>query len=100
MLSLCVGALLVGCIAGFLLPAAIFVVMMLVSVIIGATVSICNGMAIGNVIGVALACIVLLQLGYGIGLLSRALAPAIPRQVNLNYFVSALRAMISSRKTS
>jgi len=99
MTSLCVGALLVGIVAAFLLPVTILLLVMVVSAIIGSAISMAHGAEFLHVGLVSIICIVLVQIGYGIGLVGLSLNPLLRKLHSRNSLASALRAMISSKRT-
>jgi aryl carrier-like protein len=104
MASLCVGALLVGIAATFFFSVTGLFLAALVAAVIGAVMSIARGADLLHVGLASFVCMALVQIGYGIGLVSLSLNPSLRKLQNKlqskNLLASALHAIVSSKKTS
>jgi hypothetical protein len=99
MASLCIGSLLAGVAATFFLPVTILFLATLVTAVVGSLLSIARGAELLQVGYVSLICIVLVQIGYGMGLVSLSLNPHLRKLQNRNLFASMLRALVSGKRT-
>ena len=99
MTSFCVGAFLAGVAAAVFLPVTILFSAILLSALLGFLLSIAYGTEPLHAGCVSLICIALIQIGYGIGLVSLSLNPRLRKLQDRNLLASALRALVSSKRT-
>jgi hypothetical protein len=98
MTYLALGALLAGLAAAFFLPVVALLVVMLASMAVGSVIFAFNGYSISQLTLMCLVWVILIQVGYGAGHVAYAVWTTRHREQGRGVIVSAIRAMMSSKK--